>query len=241
MDRLLTTVEYRLRDGVAWITMNRPEVMNASNVAMKEDLGEAVAVAERDPAARVIVLTGNGKAFCSGGDRKEAAASTHEIYRARIRLQQQLCLAIWNAGKPVIAAINGHALGGGLEMAVMCDIRLAARSAMLGAPVSRIGSISTGALHDQLARIVGVGHAMHMLLTSDPISAETALRLGLVTGVFDDDALAKETHRLAVRIGDYPAESVTAAKRALHAACGTRLNATLDLEEDLAVGMFGKA
>src|SRR5262249_2097229 len=153
-----------------------------------------------DDAVRAIVLTGRGKAFCAGGDRKEAAVMSSAEYRARIREQQLLCRAIWSSQKPTIAAINGYALAGGLEMALVCDIRIAAKTATLGTPATRIGSISTGALHDRLARIVGAGRAIHMVLTGDAVAADEALRIGLVAAVFDDASLTEETHRLAARL-----------------------------------------
>jgi len=233
----LATVQYTLRDGVAWIAMDRAEVRNASNVAMKQELCDAFERAERSSDVSAVVLTGNGPSFCSGGDRKEPPAVPPDAYRARIRLQQALCLAIWNVDKPVVAAINGHAIGGGLEMALMCDIRIAARSATFGTPVCRIGSISTGALHHRLARIVGAGRALHLLLAADTIDADEAYRIGLVTGVFDDASLADEVHRLACRLGGYPAASVSATKRAFRAACGSQIAALLDLEEELAVAL----
>lgn len=233
-------VQYALRESVAWITMDRPEAMNASNVAMKTALLAMFDDAERNDAVRAIVLTGNGRAFCAGGDRKEAPASSPAEYRRRIRRQQELCAAIWNARKPVIAAVNGHAIGGGLEMALVCDIRLAARSAVFSTPVSRIGSIATGGLHDQLARVIGVGRAFHMVLSGESVDAQTAHLIGLASAVYPDDDLVAETHRLAARIAGFPPASVRAAKRAFRLAVGGVFRATIDLEEDLAVDLHSQ-
>jgi enoyl-CoA hydratase/carnithine racemase len=230
----LSPVRTALRERVAWITMDRPEVRNASNVAMKRDLRDAFERAAASVETTAIVLTGNGASFCAGGDRKESPAATSDEYRARIALQQALCLAIWNVGKPVIAAINGHAIGGGLEMALLCDIRIAARSASFGTPVCRIGSIATGALHQRLGAIVGGGRAMHLLLAGDTIDADEALAIGLVTRVCDDASLVDEAQRLAQRLGSYPAASIRATKQALRADQRERITAMLALEEDLA-------
>ena len=220
--------------------MDRPEVMNASNVALKGELVAAFERANRDANVRAIVLTGNGRAFCAGGDRKESAAST-SAYRLRIRMQQDICSGIWNSSKAVIAAVNGHAIGGGLEMAVTCDIRLAGKSATFGTPVCSLGSISTGGLHDQLSRIVGAGHALHMLLSGETIDADAALRIGLVSSVHDDRNLAEAAHRLATRIASYDAISVAATRRAFREGMRPGFQAALDLEEGLAVELRDRA
>jgi enoyl-CoA hydratase/carnithine racemase len=235
------TVQYAFRDAVAWIAMDRPQVMNASNVALKGELVAAFERANRDATVRAIVLTGNGRAFCAGGDLKEPAAPTSAAYRSRIRMQQDICSRIWNSSKPVIAAVNGHAIGGGLEMAVACDIRCAGRSATFGTPVCSLASISTGGLHDQLSRIVGAGHALHMLLSGETIDADAALRIGLVSSVHDDRNLAEAAHRLATRIASYDEASVAATRRAFHEGMRPGFQAALDLEEVLAVELRDRA
>jgi len=234
-------VQYAFRDTVAWIAMDRPEVMNASSVALKGELVAAFERANRDANVLAIVLTGNGRAFCAGGDRKESAAPTSAAYRLRIRMQQNICSGIWNSSKPVIAAVNGHAIGGGLEMAVACDVRLAGKSATFGTPVCSLGSISTGGLHDQLSRIVGAGHALHMLLSGETIDADAALRIGLVSSVHDDRNLAEAAHRLATRIASYDAISVAATRRAFREGMRPGFQAALDLEEGLAVELRDRA
>ena len=215
--------------------MDRPNVMNASNAALKRELVAALDRANSDPAVGAIVLTGNGRAFCAGGDRQEPPATTTEAYRSRIRRQQDVCSTIWNSIKPVVAAVNGHAIGGGLEMAVVCDIRLAATSAAFSTPVCRVGSISTGGLHDQLARIVGAGRALHMLLSGDTIDARVAHETGLVSSVHVDGELADAAQQLAARISSYNVRSVVATRRALRNAQRPVFEAMLDLEEQLAV------
>lgn len=229
------TVQYELRDAVAWVTMDRPQAMNASNAALKQEVIAALLQANADPAIGAIVLTGSGRAFCAGGDRKEPPPATTEAYRSRIRAQQAVCSALHDSSKPVIAAVNGHAIGGGLEMAVVCDIRVAARSAAFSTPVCRIGSISTGGLHDQLARIVGAGRALHLLLSGDTIDADEALAIGLVSSIHADGDLADAAQQLAARIASYDAASVVATRRAMREALRPSFDAALDLEERLAV------
>lgn len=230
-----------LRGSVAWITMNRPDVMNASNTAMKQTLREAFVEAERQADARAIVLTGTGKAFCAGGDKKEAAASSSEAYRARVAAQQELCLTIRNATKPVVAAINGYAIGGGLEMALMCDIRIAARSASMGTPAIRIGSISTGGLHKRLPQMIGEGRALHMLLTGAMLDAEAAYRAGLVTAIFDESALLEEAQTLASTLGAQPPAAIMALKDLFRRTQDSDLATMLDAEEEAAAAICNRA
>ena len=215
--------------------MDRPQAMNASNAAMKAELIAGLEQANANSAIGAIVLTGKGRAFCAGGDRKEPRPATAEAYRSSIRLQQHVCSSLWNSSKPVIAAVNGHAIGGGLEMALVCDIRLAARSAAFSTPVCRIGSISTGGLHDQLARIVGAGRALHLLLSGDTIDAPEAHAIGLVSSVHADDDLAEAAQRLAARIAIFDVASVAATRRAVRDPLRPAFAAALDLEERLAV------
>jgi enoyl-CoA hydratase/carnithine racemase len=235
------TVQYELRDAVAWVTMDRPQAMNASNAPMKAELIAALAQANVNPAIGAIVLTGNGRAFCAGGDRKEPPPATLDAYRSSLRLQQDVCSALWNSSKPVIAAVNGHAIGGGLEMAVVCDIRVAASSAAFSTPVCRIGSISTGGLHDQLARIVGAGRALHLLLSGDTIDAQEAHAIGLVSLVHADVDLADAAQRLAARIASFDVGSVVATRRAMRDASRPAFDAALDVEERLAVQLRANA
>src|SRR5262249_9146687 len=162
---------------------------------------------------------------------KETPAESAAEYRARIHLQQMLCEDLWRASKPVVAAINGYALGGGLEMALHCDFRIAGRSAKLGTPAVRIGAVSTGGLHGQLAHAVGTAWSAWILLLGDSIDAETALRIGLVTTVCDDKQLLPEAERLAARLASYPRASMTAAKRAFERSSTGTLGEQLLMEE----------
>lgn len=230
----MSVVEYAVDGPVAKVTLNRPAVLNASNLEMKAGLMDAFARATSDDDARVIVLTGAGRGFCTGGDIKESAGFSRDAYRTAVREQHRVCTAIWRSPKPVIAAINGFALGGGLEMAMVCDIRIAANSAKFGIPVLRSGGVSTGALYQLLIGAIGVGRTAHMALMGEPIGAQEAAQIGLVTQVVSDDSLQGIAHEAARKIAEYPRAAVTLYKRAIHHALDAAFEAALAEDEAIA-------
>src|SRR5581483_2747179 len=136
-------IEYEVKGAVAQITLNRPDAMNALNVAVRTRFLKLIGDAASDDNVRVVVITGRGRAFSAGGDIKAINTATPEGVRKSLHLHQTLCLAIRNLNKPVIASINGYALGAGLEVALQCDIRIAAKSAVLGIPVAKVGLVSS--------------------------------------------------------------------------------------------------
>jgi enoyl-CoA hydratase/carnithine racemase len=172
-----------LRGSAAVLTINRPAVRNALNGSMTAALLSAIDRAQRDPAARVIVITGAGTAFCSGDDVRELTALTSSQFTDSIRRLQQLTTALLGSTKPVIAAINGPALGAGLELTLACDIRIASSRATFGCPEAALGMVATNAASMLLPRIVGAGRAAEMLLTARSYGPEWALSAGLVSHV----------------------------------------------------------
>lgn len=190
-------VEYRVDGNVGYLTLNRPEKLNAMTDAMYAAIGEAVTQAERDPAVRCVIVTGTGRAFTSGHDLGELADRSGERswqpYRPR-RFDNGL-----ECSKPLIAAINGYALAGGLELALFCDIRIASEEAQFGAP-----EVKWGILHGygavRLPDMVGMSNAMQLVLTGDFIDAETALRIGLVSEVVAPEQLLPRAQEIAARI-----------------------------------------
>src|SRR5437868_761749 len=190
------------RDGaVAPITMNRPKVLNALNAQTLAELRRAVLDLQRDAAIRVVILTGAGeKSFVAGADINELAVQTPTSGREHALTGQHVFDLIENIGKPVIAAINGYALGGGCELAMACTLRLAADSAKLGQPEVALGLIPGYAGTQRLPRLVGRGKAMEMMLTGTPIAADEALRIGLVNRVVPAAALMAEARALAAQL-----------------------------------------
>src|SRR5262245_43073667 len=187
------------RDGaVATITINRPTVLNALNAPTLDDLRRAILELKADEAIRVVILTGAGdKAFVAGADINELAVQTPTSGREHGLTGQHVFDLIENMGKPVIAAINGYALGGGCELAMACTLRIAADTARLGQPEIALGIIPGYAGTQRLPRLVGKGRAMEMILTGTPIAADEAQRIGLVNRVVPAGELTADVKRLA--------------------------------------------
>jgi enoyl-CoA hydratase len=194
------------RDGaVATITINRPKVLNALNAQTLDELRRTVLALTHDPAVRVAILTGSGdKAFVAGADINELAAQTPTAGRDHAMSGQHVFDLIENMGKPVIAAINGYALGGGCELAMACTFRIAADTARLGQPEINLGIIPGYAGTQRIARMVGRGAALEMLLTGEPITAADALRLGLIHRVVTAANLMGESRKLAQTLASKP-------------------------------------
>jgi enoyl-CoA hydratase len=187
------------RDGaIARVTINRPEKRNALNSETIDELRRAVLALKQDDAVRAVVLTGAGdKAFVAGADINELAVQTPVSGREHAHRGQHVFDLVENLGKPVIAAINGVALGGGCELAMACTIRIAADTARLGQPEINLGLIPGYAGSQRLARLVGKGRALELLLTGDAITADEAYRIGLVNRVVPAARLADEAKALA--------------------------------------------
>lgn len=190
------------RDGrVATITINRPKVLNALNAQTLAELRQLLAELEHDADVRAVIITGAGeKAFVAGADITELAEQTPVSGRETALAGQQVFDQIEQLGKPVIAAINGYALGGGCELAMACTLRLAADSAKLGQPEINLGLLPGYAGTQRLARLVGKGRALELLLTGAPISATEAERIGLVNRVVPAAELLADARRLAEQL-----------------------------------------
>jgi enoyl-CoA hydratase len=187
------------RDGaVATLTLNRPKVLNALNTPTMDELRRAVLEVKHDTAVRVLIITGSGeKSFVAGADINELAQQTPTQGKEHALKGQHVFDLIENMGKPVIAAINGFALGGGCELAMACTLRLAADSARLGQPEINLGIIPGYAGTQRLARLVGKGIALDLLLTGRQVKADEALQIGLVNRVVPAAELMNETRKLA--------------------------------------------
>jgi enoyl-CoA hydratase len=190
------------REGsVAILTINRPKVLNALNTRTLDELRRAILDLKRDEAVRAVVLTGSGeKSFVAGADINELAVQTPAGGREHALAGQHVLDLVEQMGKPVIAAINGYALGGGCELAMACTIRIAADTAKLGQPEINLGIIPGYAGTQRLARIAGKGRALELLLTGDPVSAQEAHRLGLVNRVVPAADLMAEAKKLAAAL-----------------------------------------
>ena len=221
-----------VKDGIATITLNRPEKLNAFTPGMLETWCAAYRECQARSDVLVIVLTGAGRGFCSGGDTStmgdRADNSPLETKNRIWNMIQSPAKTLQDVDKPVIAAINGVATGGGLDVALMCDIRVAARGARMGETYSRIGLIPGGGGAFYLPRILGTAKALELLWTGDLIDAEEALRIGLVSYVYPADEFMDRTYAFARRIADAPPLSVRFIKRTVYQAMETDLRTSLD-------------
>jgi enoyl-CoA hydratase/carnithine racemase len=192
---------FEKKNAIAYVTVNRPKVLNALNMATMEELRRAFHGIKQDPEVRVVILTGGGeKAFIAGADINELARHNPIEGKEYTHRGQSVLNLIENCGKPVIACINGFALGGGCEIAMACTMRLAAENAKLGQPEVKLGIIPGYGGTQRLPRLVGKGIAMQLVLAGEPISAQEALRIGLVNEVVAADALIPRAEAIAQKI-----------------------------------------
>jgi len=224
-------------DGIATLTMNRPEARNALDIQMREDLVSALDEIERDPAARVVVLTGAGGHFSAGGDVKSMAARRHSPVegRERVEMLNRFVLRLFNFPKPTIAMVDGFAVGAGCNIALGCDMIIASDRAKFGEVFLKIGLVPDGGGTWLLQRLVGLAKAKEMVLTAEIIDAAEALRIGLVNRVVPAVELETTTRALAGRIATGPPLAATLAKSLLNRA------ATVDLAAALEGEAFGQS
>ncbi|HKS95493.1 MAG TPA: enoyl-CoA hydratase-related protein [Terriglobia bacterium] len=195
------TLLYEKRDGVAIVTVNRPEKLNALNQRVMTELGACFVEINKDDGVRAVILTGAGeKAFVAGADINELAVQTPVQGKETSLAGQRVLDAIENLGKPVVAAVNGYALGGGCELAMACTLRIASENARFGQPEVKLGIIPGYAGTQRLPRLVGKGLAQQMILTGDPITAAEAYRIGLVNQVVPLNELMSAAEALARKI-----------------------------------------
>ena len=222
------TLLSRPSEGVAMLKLNRPERRNALNMALRAELAGAFRGFTDDPGVRAIVIAGEGDSFSAGADLNEYIdASTIEVAKRDIH---RLWRAIADCPKPVIAAVNGYALGGGCELALHSDIIVAGRSAVFGQPEVKIGLIPGGGATQRLPRTVGKFTAMRLLLTGDTLSAEEALALGLISTLTDDAEVETLALDYATRIAAMPPIAVRQIKELVLASMNASLDTGLRLE-----------
>ncbi|HXG63820.1 MAG TPA: enoyl-CoA hydratase-related protein, partial [Blastocatellia bacterium] len=210
----LENVLIEKRGRVAILTVNRPDKLNALNIPTRNDILAALDQLERDEEVRVVVITGAGeKAFIAGADINEFAGMSAVAQRAVMKGRRAFD-AVEDFPKPVIAMINGFALGGGCELAMACDIRIASAKAKLGQPEIKLGIIPGGGGTQRMARLIGEGKTMELVLTGDMISAEEAHRLGLVNHVVPPEELEAKTLEIADKIAEMSPVALAMAKQA---------------------------
>jgi 2-(1,2-epoxy-1,2-dihydrophenyl)acetyl-CoA isomerase len=229
----MTDLLEAMEDGIAWLTLNRPDRLNAFSPAMLLAFGEVLQRLSEDPGVGAVIVTGAGRGFCAGGDVKtmpERAAQRFEERVEGLRRMHRLPMLLRTMPKVVIAMVNGPAVGAGLGLAMACDLRIAGRSARFGTGFAGVGYSGDFGGSWTLTRLVGTAKTRELYLLGEIIDAETAQSLGLVNRVVDDDALHDEAAALARRIADGPRIAYGYMKRNLFAAETEPLATVLEME-----------
>jgi enoyl-CoA hydratase len=232
-------INFGKRDGIGWVQFNRPEKLNALNPNVLRDLEKAVVICEEDDAIKVVVFHGNEKAFVAGADIENMAKGNvkfaYELTDLTMRVQERIA----DLPKPTIAAISGYALGGGCELALCCDFRIAADNAVFGHPEIALGIIPGGGGTQRLPRLVGLGTAMELIFTGEMIKADRAERIGLVNKAVPLGQLEAEAKALASKLIERPGLALRSAKTAIRNGLNTSLKEGLHIEQDLFCMLFG--
>lgn len=219
-------------DGVATVSLNRPDKLNIYNLAMRDSLIEIVAAVHDHPGARALLLRAEGRHFSAGADLAEFGTADSILDARRIRWERDPWVPLWTLPKPTVVALHGYALGAGIEMALLCDIRLAARDTVVGLPETRLGMLPSAGGTQSLPRAIGPAAALAFVLSGERLDAEAAHRRGVVHRVCDD--VEAEARRVAAALASVPPPAAAAARRALHAAGDLPLSEGLAEERRLA-------
>ena len=225
---------YEKQDGIAYITLNRPQALNAYNIKMRDELYEVLGAIKDDPEVEVVVLKGAGeKAFCAGADITEFLTAPSPIIARRARFERDVWGRFLSIEQPVIAAMHGYVLGSGIEMSLCCDIRLASEDARFGLPEPGLGIIPAAGGSQTLPRTIGSAAALEILLSGRWITAEEARRLKLVNRVLPRPDLLPAAENLAKKIQSFHPQAVRYAKQAVTRGLDLTLTEGLALESEL--------
>lgn len=230
------TIVFEASDGVATLTLNRPDRLNSLNARMHEEIAAVLGTVESDAAIRALLITGAGRGFCAGQDlnlRDASATGDFDAGAALERYYNPLIRRLRALEKPIVAAVNGPAAGAGANIAFACDIVIAARSASFLQAFCRLGLVPDAGGTWFLPRLAGSARAMGMALLGEPLPAEMAAQWGLIWKVVDDDKLVDEARGLARKLAQGPTVGLGLIKQALNRSLANDLDAQLDVERDL--------
>lgn len=233
------TIIYDKRDAIAHIRLDRPHVLNAFNVAMRDDLFQALQAVQDDPGVRVVIISGEGASFCAGADLTEFGTAPSPTIARDVRWQRDVWGLFLGLPKPAIAAIHGYCIGSGLEIAMLCDFRIASDDARFSMPEVALGMVPAAGGTQTLPRTVGVPSALDLLLTSRQVGASEALPLGLVGRVVPAGRLLQEVHTMAEGLLQVDQDALQAVKELVMRGAEMGLEAALDLESRLAISAMG--
>ena len=226
------TLKYEIKDNIAYITVNRPEALNAISTTVLSDLKAAFTNVENDPQVKAVILTGEGKAFVAGADIAQMSALSGVEGHDMIKFGADVMNYMEAIDKPIIAAVNGFALGGGCELAMACDIRIASAKAKFGQPEVNLGIIPGFGGTQRLPRLVGKGMGKYLIMTAEMIGAEEAHRIGLVEKVVAPEDLIPECEKLAKTIISKAPIAIATAKRVINKGAMLDVPAGVALESE---------
>ncbi len=226
------TLRLHVRDHIATVELHRPDAMNAMNMQMLFELGRVFGSIDDDPSVWAVILTGQGRAFCVGADLKERQTMAVADVSRRRRLAPRILGGVARCRRPVIAAVNGFAFGGGFELALLCDILLAGESARFALPETSLGVIPGGGATQRLPRMIGTHKAKELIFTGRRLDAQEALALGILNRVVPDAALMEEARTLAAQMLANAPMALQQAKRAIDATANMGLEAGLEFEAE---------
>ncbi|MBE0652074.1 MAG: enoyl-CoA hydratase/isomerase family protein [Bacteroidales bacterium] len=236
MDKVLET---KFEEGILLVTINRPQAMNALNTQFFNELDELVASVKKDKAVNLVMIVGSGKAFVAGADIAEMVNKNQEEGKAFSRLGQNTFRSLEELDIPVIAVVNGFALGGGMELAMACDFRIVSSKAKFGQPEVNLGLIPGYAGTQRLSRLTNMGTALYLLMTADMITADEALRIGLVQKVAEPEVLMETSMTIAKNIISKGPQAIRKLKRVVRKGYEMSLDEGSELESAEFGSLFG--
>ncbi|MBI4299265.1 MAG: enoyl-CoA hydratase/isomerase family protein [Chloroflexi bacterium] len=238
---MFDTVIYEKREGVAHLILNRPRVINAYNMQMRDDLYQLLEAVRDDPEVGAVILRGAGeRGFCAGADLTEFGSAPSQAIARQVRWERDVWGLFLSTSKPLIAALHGFVLGSGVEMALLCDIRIASEDAIFGMPEVALGMIPAAGGTQTLPRAVGSAHALDVLLTNRRLNAQESLNLGLVNKVVARERLLREVGSIATYLSHQHSDALASAKEAVNIGMDLSLDEALKLEEHLALKLLYK-
>jgi enoyl-CoA hydratase len=229
------TIKYEQENGVGIITLNRPECRNALNIALVREMTQLMEEMATDENLKVVIITGGGKWFSAGADLREVTGASVLTFLEEIRT---LFRKIENFDRPVVAAINGFCLAGGCEMAISCDLRVAAENATFGVPEIRFGALAMAGATQRLPRIIGIGKAKEMHYTGDPIDAQEAYRIGLVNRIVPPESVMDEARKLAKTLVQRSPAALKMVKFLINVGMRADLNTAMEFEAEVSKNLF---
>ena len=235
------TLIFEKLDGLAHISLNRPQVLNAYNIQMRDDFSQALAAVADDPDVKALLITGQGRAFCAGADLTEFGTAPSQVVARRVRWQRDVWGQLVNLKQPVVCAIHGYCIGSGLEIALFCDLRLAARNTKFAMPEVQLGMIPAAGGTQTLPRNTGWSQALELLLTGRRFDADEALALGLISRVVEDEDLPQAGLQLAQSLAGEDSGALIASKAAIGQGLELPLVQGLILEQQLSARLLSLA